>query len=124
MSNGMLCESDYVDLFLTSDAMIHDSGSFLIEYVYVNKPVQRIIANPEARNDFNSIGKKCFDVHYLAQQESDVENFILNVINDVDPLKEKRALLLKDELMPPNGMLASENIYNYLCKQLKIENRR
>ena len=62
MSNGMLCESDYIDLFLTSDAMIHDSGSFLIEYIYVNKPVQRIISNFEARNDFNSIGKKCFDI--------------------------------------------------------------
>ena len=33
-------------------------------------------------------------------------------------------LLLKEELMPPNGILASENIYNYLCKQLKIESRR
>ena len=124
MSNGMLCESDYIDLFLTSDAMIHDSGSFLIEYIYVNKPVQRIISNFEARNDFNSIGKKCFDIHYLAQQKADVEAFILNVINGVDPLKEKRTLLLKEELMPPSGILASENIYNYLCKQLKIESRR
>ncbi len=32
--NGQLEESDYVDLFLTSDAMIHDSGSFLVEYLY------------------------------------------------------------------------------------------
>lgn len=91
----------------------------LIEYIYVNKPVQRIISNFEARNDFNSIGKKCFDIHYLAQQKADVEAFILNVINGVDPLKEKRTLLLKEELMPPNGILASETYIIIYVNNLK-----
>ena len=45
MENTQLEESSYVDLFLTSDAMIHDSGSFTTEYLFVNKPVMYLTAS-------------------------------------------------------------------------------
>lgn len=37
--NTQLEEGDYIELFKSSDCMIHDSGSFLAEYHYVQKPV-------------------------------------------------------------------------------------
>ena len=37
LDNGQLEEGDYFDLFLQSDAMIHDSVSFLSEYLYTMK---------------------------------------------------------------------------------------
>lgn len=38
MSNTQLEEGDYTELFMQSDAMIHDCGSFILEYLAVDKP--------------------------------------------------------------------------------------
>ena len=38
MENTQLEMSDYIDLFMTSDAMIFDSVSFMTEYLYTKKP--------------------------------------------------------------------------------------
>lgn len=37
-SNTQLDEGDYIDLFILSDAILHDSGSFIAEYLFVEKP--------------------------------------------------------------------------------------
>jgi hypothetical protein len=37
LDNGQFKSGDYVDL-LTSDALIHDCGSFMAEYLVVGKP--------------------------------------------------------------------------------------
>src|SRR5690606_23808246 len=38
LPNGQLALDDYIDLFLTSDAMILDSISFIAEYAFTRKP--------------------------------------------------------------------------------------
>jgi CDP-glycerol glycerophosphotransferase (TagB/SpsB family) len=45
MENTQLETGGYVDLFMTSDAMIHDSGSFVVEYLYANRPVMFVSIN-------------------------------------------------------------------------------
>ena len=108
MSNTCLVNGDYIDLFLTSDAMIHDSGSFLIEYLYVNKPVMRTLNNIPLDQLYNPFALKCLDQYYMAHSEQDIEQFIKNVINGVDPLKEQRTKFVNEVLMP-NGS-PSQNI--------------
>ena len=100
----------YEDLFMTSDAMIHDSGSFVIEYLYVNKPVMRTLNGIPVESMFNSFAMKCLDQYYMAHTEQDIEQFIQNVINDIDPLKEQRTKFVNEVLMPKGS--PSQNIIN------------
>ena len=108
MPNTSLKDGDYSDLFLTSDAMIHDSGSFLIEYLFMNKPVMRTLNNIPLENEFNPFALKCLEYYYLANSEQDIEQFIQNVINGVDPLKEQRTKFVNEVLMPKGS--PSQNI--------------
>lgn len=67
MPNSMLSEGDYIDLFLSSDGIIHDSGSFIAEYLYTRKPALHTMTNPKTYEEFNEIGKQCLDVYYHAK---------------------------------------------------------
>ncbi len=108
MPNTSLKEGDYLDLFLTSDAMIHDSGSFIAEYLYTNKPVMRTINDIPLEKMYNPFALKCLDQYYKAYNEKDIEQFIQNVINGVDPLKEQRTKFVNEVLMPKGS--PSQNI--------------
>lgn len=108
MENTTIVEGEYVDLFLSSDAMIHDSGSFLIEYLYVNKPVMRTLNDIPLESMYNQFALNCLDQYYKARCEQDIEQFIQNVINGIDPLKAQRTKFIHEALMP-NGS-PSQNI--------------
>lgn len=108
MPNTTVVEGDYVDLFLSSDAMIHDSGSFIAEYLYLNKPVMRTLNGIDLKTLHNGFGLQCLENHYMARNAEEIELFIQNVIHDVDPMKEKRTQFIKDVLMPKGS--PSQNI--------------
>lgn len=108
MPNTNLNDGDYEDLFLTSDAMIHDSGSFISEYLYVNKPVMRTLNGIDESDKQNGFSLECISNHYLANNAHDIEQFIQNVIAGIDPMKEKRTRFINEVLMP-NGS-PSQNI--------------
>ena len=118
MYNTAFHDGDYVDLFLTSDAMIHDSGSFIAEYLYVNKPVMRTMNDIDPEKMYNTFALRCLDHYYKAYNEQDIEQFIQNVINDVDPLKEQRTKFVNDVLMP-KGAMPSENIINDIIDSIE-----
>ena len=120
MPNTSLCEGDYVDLFLTSDAMIHDSGSFITEYLYVNKPVMRTINDIPLSSMYNSFTLKSLDQYYLARNTKDVEQFIENIIKGIDPLKEQRTSFINEVLMPQKSPSQSiiENILDSIDNQI------
>lgn len=99
MDNTFISDSDYHDLFLTSDAMIHDCGSFTIEYLYLNKPVMRLMNSIEPKTMFGEFGLACINMHYLAYSEQEVEGFIVNVINGTDPMEHERKKFVNGNLM-------------------------
>ncbi|MFC5191140.1 CDP-glycerol glycerophosphotransferase family protein [Algoriphagus aquatilis] len=119
LSNASLNESDYFELFLTSDALIHDSGSFLIEYLYTEKPTLRTDKDDTIKDRLNSFGKLAYNVHYIAKNKEDIREFLENVIEGRDPKKNERLKFKNSYLIPPNGKLASENIFYQLTKLLK-----
>jgi len=104
--NCSLNDGDYIDLFYTSDAMIHDCGSFIIEYLFMNKPVIRTLNNNSIDSMFNPFALNC--LYYFAYNEQDIELFVNNVINGVDPLKEQRTKFVNNVLMPKGS--PSQNI--------------
>lgn len=118
LKNGQLVEDDYTDLFLTSDALMHDSGSFLIEYLYTGKPVLHLNRDKDISDRLNEFGKLAFDHHYHAKTESDIIDFINNILSQKDEKKAERLTFRTNFLLPPNGISASENILNELIKRL------
>jgi hypothetical protein len=115
LSNGLLQEGKYIDLFATSDGMIHDSSSFVIEYLYTNKPVMFLINNDTIPDKFNEIGKMALSKLYHGRSRIDIEAFIKEVIiKGEDIQKEERINFFNSVVRPPNNLLASENIFNDL----------
>lgn len=111
MPNGQLEESSYVDLFLTSDAMVHDSASFTTEYLYTHKPVMYLVKDDKMRESFTPFGEIVFDAHYHAHCMEDVERFIKDVVLDGnDPMAKVRQEVYERYLQPIDGMLPSEKI--------------
>ena len=100
----------YISLFKYSDALIHDCGSFTIEYLYTGNPVMYLTKNEHHKDNMTWSAAKAFDLHYKGRSHSEIESFIQSVISGFDPRKEDRISFRDWFLTPPNGKTASENI--------------
>ena len=117
LENGQLALEDYIDLFLTSDGMIHDSGSFLVEYLSTSKPALFVMRDTDIRDRFNDFGKLAFENHYHANNFNDIEEFITNVVlENNDILYKQRKIFIKTHLSQNTDKTASEKIYMKICK--------
>ena len=115
LENGQIEQGDYIDLFKTSDAMIHDSGSFTVEYLYAQKPVLFQIRDNKVKDEFNSFGQMCLEQHYLAYSIEETEQFIREVvIAGKDPKKAEREQFYKQYLYPADGIMPSQKIFDIL----------
>lgn len=110
-------DGDYIDLFLTSDAMIHDCGSFIIEYLYTNKPVM-LLDNGIRLSQSNNAGINAYNCHYIGKCRSDILNFVNNLINDNDEKSVLRANYYKKYLLQPYGNSVAENIVNDILEKI------
>lgn len=118
LPNGQLEDGYYTDLFMTSDAMIHDCVSFATEYLYTRKPTMFIVKDKDA-NHWNTFGQKCFDLHYHAYQPSDVEDYIKNVvIAGNDTMQAERDEFYNEYLYPKDGVMPSQKIVNVILDEL------
>ena len=118
IENGQLALGDYIDLFLTSDSMMHDSGSYLIEYLYTGKPVLHLDRDENITDRMNDFGVLAYKQHYHAKNREEIRAFIESLLNDQDVKKEERKEFLTSHLLPPNHKSASENVYSEVVKQV------
>lgn len=115
LDNTQLEEGNYTDLFLTSDALIHDCASFTAEYLYTRKPALFMVRDENVLKHWNPFGEQCFNQHYHAQSMDEIRHFIDNVvITGNDPKKKGRELFYKEYLYPKDGIMPSEKIFNIL----------
>lgn len=120
LENGILAEGEYVELFLSSDALIHDSGSFSVEYLATTKPTLYTLNDPSQLNSLNEFGKKAIEQHYKAFSFDEIEDFITKVVlQNNDPMKKERMNFITDYLIPPNNINASQNILNDILNSIK-----
>lgn len=118
MENTAYVTRGYVDLLKSSDAMIHDCGSFIIEYQYVNKPAL-YLATYDRLAQSNEVGRAAYKCHYLGYSDDDIDSFLKDVVLDGKDTKSiARELFVKEYILPPNGRLAAENIVEYLVSAL------
>ena len=59
--NCIVQEGEYEALFFYSDILIHDCGSFLAEYTYLDKTHIFVKSSEKIRDSFNKFGKLCMD---------------------------------------------------------------
>jgi hypothetical protein len=83
---------DFNEILIDSDAMIHDCGGFIIDYLFTTYPccyMQKKDRTIDA--EFTLFPKQCLKQYYKAYEEEDIKDFIDNVvIRNNDPLKTKR----------------------------------
>ncbi|MCM1312360.1 MAG: CDP-glycerol glycerophosphotransferase family protein [Bacteroides sp.] len=112
MENTQAEYGKYIALFKYSDAMIHDCGSFTIEYHYTQNPVMYLVGDDPRKHEanLNDFAKQAFRLHYWAKNRREIEDFICNVIAEIDTKKEERVKFYNESLLPPGGKTACENI--------------
>lgn len=118
--NTQLETGPYVDLFCTSDAMIHDCGSFTAEYLYTGKPVLFVSRDyKDVYQGLDTFGSLCLDLHYQAGTGEDILNFLQDtVLGGADALKGERDAFCKRYLLPENQSSFVLNICRSLIKNL------
>ena len=118
MENTQIETGDFVDLFMTSDAMIHDCGSFTVEYHYSERPALYVATDFERQvEEKNEFGRLAMRQHYVGTCEQDIISFIEDVVlAGNDPMKEGRLQFKKDYLLPPNGRTVAENTMDVFLK--------
>lgn len=91
---------DYFDVFVNSDGIIHDCGSFAAEYLFTGHPACYLLKDESVPDRYcNALMKECLKVHYRAFGESDIMDFINNVIVKCnDSLAEARSSFVESQL--------------------------
>ena len=111
----------YQAIFATSDGMIHDSGSFIAEYQFMDKPMIYLTRDTQK---FNNLGDTILKASYLVDGKNfaGIAAMIKRVFIEGDDYKatERREIFDKYLNYPKfNGMLASEFIYKSIADEFK-----
>lgn len=76
-----LDEGEYEDLFIQSDAIIHDCSSFIVEYAVTGKPALYLVNRVDGDMAFlNDFGKCAFQAYQTADSAPEISEFVLHVI--------------------------------------------
>ena len=117
--NSFDAQGDYKALFAGSDAMIHCSGSFIVEYLYTGKPVAYVYSKSRNPPDIGVIGDAALNAHYSMHCEADIRHFIDDVVLcGHDTMADIRKNVADKYLKSPNGKMFSENVYETILEGL------
>lgn len=108
-------EGDYKELFRASDALIHDSVSFLAEYLVLDKPVMFFINKDVGLVDFlTPFGISAYNASHHGVVEEDISKFVESILSDEDVGKEERKIFLSNNLNSEQFSSPSRNIIDDL----------
>lgn len=122
MENTFFENGDFIDLFKTSDAMIHDCSSFSIEYLFVNNPVAFVTRDISSLfKDLPKFGQEAIMQHYILKNEKDIRSWIIDVVlNGNDSMKPQRSGFYEKQLKPSVDISTSQFIVNDIKASLGI----
>lgn len=116
MPNTQFEDGAYVDLFMQSDAMIHDCGSFIQEYLFADKPCM-YLREPENKQEYSAMAADCLNAYQIGITREEIEAFLQMVLRGEDSKAEERRELRQKYLIPPHGQSAAQNIIDCLLTQ-------
>ncbi len=125
--NTQLADGEYFDLFLTSDAMILDSVSFIPEYAATGKPAF-FTYGKDTRFPVNRFGKAITQHLYRNDDPETLFTDIRNYLDHVvllgrDEKKAARDHFVKTYMLMKDGQLAAEHVYEDMCRII-LEDKR
>ena len=121
LPNAQVCTGAYYyEIFATSDGLVHDGGSFIAEYQYVQKPMIYLTRDTQKFNDF---GELLLSVAYLVDGRdlNAIVALMQRVFIDGDDYKAAERKEIFDKYLDyrkHNGILASEFIYKSIADEL------
>lgn len=121
LSNGQYYDGNFIDLFMTSDAMIMDSCSFRAEYTAFDKPLFLTITQT-SRLKYNEFGEMLNKLFYKPEHnlKQGIIDFIENVVlKGEDVMSKRRHEFVQKYFGKINGRTASENIYHEIINFLE-----
>lgn len=113
LDNGrVILGGDYMEAFAGSDALITDSGSFLVEFLFTGKPILLLVSQTSA--GYSAFGEAVVSKLYQAREVEEICHFIESVVIEGDDhLKPDRELAL-----PAIDGTSGRNIVDYLQSEL------
>lgn len=117
--NTALFEGEWFNLFQSSDAMIMDSLSFMIEYSLTGKPscvLYKVNESGKRLMKFSECGETLYKHLYHAKTEEEIQAFVEMILRNEDSECNTRNEYVKENYLPPYNKTGSENIYDYVVK--------
>ena len=99
-TNSQLEEGEYNALFQQSDAMIHDSGSFLAEYIYLKKPVLYTVRTENYKSYYNEFGLLALSSIKIARNMNDISEFVNSLVANEEIITSKHTSFIKKNIDP------------------------
>ena len=79
-----------------------------------------MVRDPEVLTHWNTFGRKCFDIHYHAENFEQIEDFINRVvIGGEDTLRMEREQFCTEYLFPKDGVMPSQKVMDILLSEIK-----
>lgn len=123
-----LDEGEYIDLFIQSDSIIHDCGSFIAEYPFIGKPCAYLQMNGQSQlNSINGFGRYALKSYTRINCENDLISFIEYIVSGKVQINSAHRSFISDHVNPLyKCKQPSEIILNYLTNTLngKIEDEK
>lgn len=117
MPNTQLEEGAYTALFMQSDAMVHDSSSFIMEYMFADKPAL-FLCKGEGYQGYSPMAFEALKCYHKGVTPEVIEDFLQRcVLGAEDPYAEVRREFRRDYLIPPHGVSAAQNVVDCLLGQ-------
>jgi hypothetical protein len=118
-SNLWINEGDYIDLFINSDLIVHDSVSFLSEYLVTGNPAIYTKREVDLDPPFNEFGEICLNAHYVCRNQQQLNAKLVDVLfKGSDPKKQMREKIVQKYLII-NKDLSSNNILKTIVNKLE-----
>lgn len=110
--------ADYQELFVNSDLMLTDCGSFLSEYACTKNPIIRMVS-PLLTLSANPVLEELYSTYYCTYSNEELNKALdLLIVQRLDPNKEKRCQAIEE--VGFSNYSAAENIKNYISELLHI----
>lgn len=120
MPNTSISEGNAYEVFKSSDALIHDCGSFLLDYLYTKKPCLYVAFSGKLNVETSEDGLDAYNAHYHAYRKEDIENFLRDIVCDgKDNMRNNREEVFDKYIKTGNGDSASRNIVKNIKESLQ-----
>lgn len=109
----------YDDLFLQSNAIIHDCSSFIVEYAFTQKPCLYLVSGNHINDYLNEFGKGVIGVYKQAKTVKEIEQFIQGLLTNPQSVQGKNTVFFNQYVEKYyNDQLPSERIIEDIKQSL------